>query len=710
MANTLYWIGATSDSLSKYDWNVASNWCVERGSGNTSLVPAYQSPQAGDTVYFGHRVHALSPCLFGGYSGSANSGSWLENGTTGSPSQTVGITNGGVNVIFYTDSRSINETQNYTTLKSIYGLDGATFAGPTGSQQGPYVYTAGLAPICWNNITREKMISQLMVANPHAAYRTRVGSSRNATWGQGYYINSMSFKGARLLNKTSITTDYSTFMDDTNSRYPFPLGGQIWDNSQAYGVSGPTSYIWDGYSYKMSPLERDIQNMTSVYQMSYWGYDKYNGATNGASGAAIGANRAANAWVGGGLSAPTGYTLTGNSRILNGLKLRITSFYAGISNQNFRFGLTAAATDYDGGKWVGPVPQSSAFSVVADKDSYGAMATDVRYDLPHHSYNGHTVANGVVRSVQVVGNGYVRLMGLTAGIVNSDLASSLFVTPTSRLGGVQIYNPLPPSQALANFRYNSESLRMLGNITSSARTAVWGSAGTTAYGFPQQDKILLNLPQMWGFTGADKNVDSGIFSGASAYAYNSRIPQPTITVGTAMWGGTGPTSSNDPGIIAYIPIIESYSKPTTTTTSTRLAGEVWQIRVAGSVTVNTVNDSGSLYGLASPWNGNMNSIINIGVLNGKQGTVIDLKSNPNINNIFFGGVTGTGYNARLVGGLVCGDDTVQILPSAGIALVNTKILFAKQDSRATLRNGVITLNSAVVDGNNLMNDVGASPQ
>ena len=709
MADTLYWIGATSDSLSKYDWNVASNWCKEIGNGNTYLVPASNSPQAGDTVYFGHRVHALSPCLFGGYSGSATSGSWLENGTTGSPSQTVGITNGGVNVYFYTDSRSVNETATYSALKSIYGLDGATFAGPTGTRVGPYVSDTGLAPICWNNITREKMISQLQYINPHAAYSTKVGSLKNANWGSNSKINDMSFKGARLINKNTLTNDFSTYMDDTNSRYPFPLGGLIWSNDQPYGGTGGTSYNWDGYSYKNSPLMQTMNNLTYAYQKSYYGFDVYNGATGGASGASLGANRAANAWVGGGLSAPTGYTLTGNSRILNGLKLRIKSFYAGISNSSVRFGLTSAPTFQT---YVYPVSQSSLFSVVADKDSYGAISTDIRYDQPHHSYNSHTVANGLVRSVNVIGNTNVRLMGITAGIVNSDIASNMFVTPTSRLGGIQLYNPIPPTLAFANFRYNYRPLDMWGNITSSARTAVWGAAGATAYAFPQQDKILLNVPQMYefGLTAVGSvNTVSDIFSGASSYAKSGNTPTPWVTVGARGVTGAGIVVEGV-GQMAYIPIIESYSKPSTTYPYTRLAGEVWNIQVAGSLTVNTVNDSGSVYCLASYNNPNPDSVINLGVLNGKQGTVIDLKTNTNINNIFFGGVTGTGYNARLVGGLVCGDDTVQILPSAGVALVNTKILFAKQDSRATLRTGTLTLNSAFVDGNNLMNDVGASPQ
>ena len=423
---------------------------------------------------------------------------------------------------------------------------------------------------------------------------------------------------------------------------------------------------------------------------------------------ALGANRAANAWVGGGLSAPTGYTLTGNSRILNGLKLRIKSFYAGISNSSVRFGLTSAPSDGYGGQYVYPISQSSLFSVVADKDSYGAICTDIRYDMPHHSYNTHTVANGLVRQVQVVGNTNVRLMGITAGIVNSDIASSLFVTPTSRIGGIQIYNPIPPTQSLANFRYNYRPLDMWGNITTSARTAVWGAAGATAYAFPQQDKILLNLPMMYGFTGGSSvNMDSAIFSGASAYAKSGNTPTPSITVGAR--GASAGVVVEGVGSVSYIPIIESYSKPATTT-STRLAGEVWNIQVAGSLTVNTVNDSGSVYCLASYSNPNKDSVINLGVLNAKQGTVIDLKTNSVINNIFFGGVTGTGYSARLVGGLVCGDDTVQILPSAGVALVNTKILFAKQDTRSTLRTGILTLNTAVADANNLINDVGESPQ
>lgn len=84
MAN-LYWQGAPSGtghtSVAAYDFNVASNWKVQRyGQPVSNWSTSLTAPVAGDQIAVGYPVVARTPLLFGGYTGTMAAGGWGQNG------------------------------------------------------------------------------------------------------------------------------------------------------------------------------------------------------------------------------------------------------------------------------------------------------------------------------------------------------------------------------------------------------------------------------------------------------------------------------------------------------------------------------------------------------------------------------------------------------------------------------------------------------
>lgn len=82
MAN-YQWVGGTGNTISKYDWNVPSNWRIRLWNGQAGtwyyVVPAYApGPEdvAGIGGVFTSNLTCNSPLIFGGYSGSASGGGW----------------------------------------------------------------------------------------------------------------------------------------------------------------------------------------------------------------------------------------------------------------------------------------------------------------------------------------------------------------------------------------------------------------------------------------------------------------------------------------------------------------------------------------------------------------------------------------------------------------------------------------------------------
>jgi len=92
MALTLYWAGSTAAAgLNRFNFNYGPNWKVAAwNKPTTQWLASATGPNPGDTIYVGSQFVALSPILYGGYSGGVTSGTWLINGgTAGSASGTT---------------------------------------------------------------------------------------------------------------------------------------------------------------------------------------------------------------------------------------------------------------------------------------------------------------------------------------------------------------------------------------------------------------------------------------------------------------------------------------------------------------------------------------------------------------------------------------------------------------------------------------------
>jgi len=81
----LYWQGAISGtghtSVAAYDFNVASNWKVQRyGTSPNTWATSLTAPGANDTIYVGGPIVARTPLLFGGYTGTMAAGGWGRDG------------------------------------------------------------------------------------------------------------------------------------------------------------------------------------------------------------------------------------------------------------------------------------------------------------------------------------------------------------------------------------------------------------------------------------------------------------------------------------------------------------------------------------------------------------------------------------------------------------------------------------------------------
>ena len=91
MANrTLFWQGSTAQSISSFDFSVATNWKEYLfRDGKYGVYTPTSSPSYADSAWIGDSwsptgiTSPKSPCLFGGYSGNSSSGQWSIGGATG---------------------------------------------------------------------------------------------------------------------------------------------------------------------------------------------------------------------------------------------------------------------------------------------------------------------------------------------------------------------------------------------------------------------------------------------------------------------------------------------------------------------------------------------------------------------------------------------------------------------------------------------------
>lgn len=626
MATYYHWVGATANSVDKYDWNIASNWIVQSTGINTTTASstpysrATRYPIAGDTVVIGETFHCLSPLLFGGFSGSTghSAGDWGSGYTTGA-------TAGGVNLTVHTD---ILAASSPTTFSILFGVlrNPACNCVYTGLAEGEYWGQTG----SWSkDITDENFIHLLREANPHAPSGTWNRLTGFETAGQPH---EMAFYGSYdHVCHTNTNPGVCVHVDGEYgpkaTKYPFPfLGG---------GLTG-----------------KALQWALGQHRKSYYGYGLGKGKTAddawlASRSDAVNAAAFRNAWIGGGI--------TGSAAALAGTANRAANTPLRLRVQSLRF-LTP-----QGGESINN-PLYADIDLVGDKAADGTIASTVYINQPKASNHAFRLEGGTIRSLDILGDSSVDVVGMTAATVNSEYSSYMRSDSTSRFGGLRI-----KSISMGRDRYNTWSGFHMAGITSGARYAVWGAQATAANKDANASKLILEQPNPYNFDGATLGTALGNQRVGSTMFLN-----PMFAIGVVD-GTTGQT-----GGAATIPTMECNSGAD--------LGSVWQIHYSGPSLITLINDSGSNHVVASPLASKTNSV-QIGTLNGSNGTIVDFRANPNVDNIYFGGTTGSGNSMRIIGGLVSTDDTVSIIPSKGCAFINTKSVDGVIDGRTSHKTG-----------------------
>lgn len=632
MATYYHWVGATANSVDKYDWNIASNWIVQSTGINTTTANstpysrATRSPIAGDTVLIGDTFHCLSPLLFGGFSGSTghSAGDW-GNGYT------AGATAGGVNLTVQTDMLAASSVASWHRIgDQLRNPDGTFYYGL--AMGGPHGASGSFS----QNMSDENFIYLLQNANPHFPFGTynRLTGVPFRSADYGGYAAEMAFYGSydafcQTVNCTHVDGEYGP----RATKYPFPfLGG---------GLTGMA-----------------LQWALGQYRKSYYGYGLGKGGTAddawvASRSDAVNAAALRNAWIGGGIS--------GSAAALAGTANRAANTPLRLRVQSLRF-LTPA---YQAGGETINNPLYADIDLLGDKAADGTIASTIYINQPKATYHAFRLEGGTIRSLDILGDSSVDVVGMTAATVNSEYTSYIRSDSTSRFGGIRI------KSSSATDRYNTYSGWHMAGITSGARYAVWGAQATAANKDANAGKLILEQPSAY-------DINANQIPGVSSTAYVN----PMFAIGVVD-GITGQT-----GGAATIPTMESKS-------GTDL-GSVWQVHFAGPALVQQINDSGSNYVVASPLASKTNSV-EIGTLNGSNGTIVDFRANPDVDNIYFGGTTGSGNSLRIIGGIVSLDDTVSIIPSKGCAFINTKSVDGIVDGRGSHKSGSTQFTSLLGD-------------
>ena len=676
--NIYHWIGATADSVSKYDWNVTNNWLVEDTVANdsttsvsyTKYTRATRYPISGDTVKIGSLFHCLSPILFGGYVGgmthSAANG-WGDGTTSG-------ITGGGVELIIHTDVAATNSPASFNNLYSLLKNEDGSFYY-TANAGGPWGATGSFS----QNMTDYNLVQALLSVNPHMPVGTynrlpTIDASGNyatgasamyvnytidATAGSQYSANNMAFYGAY----DAMCQNYPCAPHEvgeygmTPAKYPFPyLGG---------GLTGDI-----------------LKWATTQYARSFYGYAS--AGSGGGLTTAAGRNEQTtaaarrNAWVGGGISGLTAGGLTGVAvarATENSLRVRHTNLHA-----------LSSPTALNNPLFVD-------LDLVQDKAIDGTISSTVKIDQNLCTNHAFRLEGGIVRELNLIGDANVWAIGTTAASINSDVSTYLRTDTTLRCGGVRI------RWVDGSDRFNTYSGYFMGGITAGARTAVYGTNDDTMVRDSNANKLILEpVGERAGAPAGATQIEpvrsrNGIVAGDQMGQYSLAWQDPMFTIGLI----NGTTAGT-----VVIPTLESSSEYT----------KQWQIHMSGPVSINTIDDTGSNVVLASPLAGVNNRVI-VGNLFGQKGTIVDFRSNPGIDDIILGTVGGTGVGqtscalsqVRLAGGLQCRDDSVTILASAGQVMINTKYVSGK-DVRPSITTGAYAATSQTVNNRAVRDNLG----
>lgn len=431
MAN-FHWVGATGNSVSKYDWNQTSNWWVKETSPTGSYDPSYPAsafsratrlPIAGDMVYIGTELHCLSPLLYGGYSGDAQT----HNGGNWGVGLTTGVTAGGIGFTYLTDIAPSDDSVSlsYSLLAGLTANPGKLFS-----------------PASYGSDT--ELADYLLNVNPHSGL---IGATSAAVYGE------------------------------TSSRYPFPyLGG------------GLTGQIWSWATNQHKQSYRAFIGLGGTGATSYAAANAWvgGGITGAYFGDIISSGGVGDRIAFGALRVRVGAKGMIISSGVPSTTAKSKAFEQKLVNM-------FVACDKGGAGSSSPTAISSKITIDQPYKlghSYVFYGQDITYG-PYITV-GERKGNGLIESIGVKGDCQVQVHGITAAFGIFDLHASTRIGQTSRFGGITIeQRPWGVSTEPARVRYNSWPLVMEGSITGGCIPAIYGGV-TGSISVPAQNKLQLN--------------------------------------------------------------------------------------------------------------------------------------------------------------------------------------------------------------------------
>lgn len=589
-----HWIGATGNSIEKFNWNNINNWAVKLRDRIIRGRTFGRLPQGGDTVKIGTDLHCFSPLLYGGYTGGTGSsgqsglfGNWCQGQTAnsghGSAGYTAGVTGGGIRFVVATDVLAASDSSSISNAIAIGAIDNTTvFSGNAND-----IWSSS-SRIATSTSQNEETVFFNMLAsiNPHAA-------------GIG-------------LSSQAVTTPEA-------SKYPFPyLGGGITN---------------DIYRY-----------LKATWLISYAGQTSTSETT-----------RAANQWIGGGW---TGSESELTTDITKGLTLRLGGAES--------VGTIPALHISPGGPNGSSVAQNRVFNtvinVVGDKVAGGQIITDFSLNTRGNPLHSYVFKNGTMRTIKSKGDAAILLESCTAGTVETDFHNYMAVSPKSVLGGIVIDTDNNDP------RYHPWVLYFSGSLTAGARQATYASGRQR---FPWNNIILANTPPA--------TYSNNYANGMSGFSWSSLNP----LIGIGEYGGTAGPVFDVSGLSASyytsVPGIELYSNTessTTTESDANPANTTYSLEFLGNAVVGSIMAHGANVYYSSKALPDASVYVN--VLTMRSGSTLDFTKNPNMDNFFFGGFTGSGnasgLTAQMVGGILFEDDTCIIRPSVGNQFLNNKFI------------------------------------
>jgi hypothetical protein len=248
-----YWKGSTGGTASNYAWNVPQNWVkVVKPNPYSSFsyfVGATNSvPSGGDDVYIGGFITGptcVSPLVYGGYSGSGNTGSWISNiGGTGPTTA-----QGQLNSLVVGWQTGATGKYPFTTIGGgktiVWDMTGSNFSiGVVGTM------TPGLTP---DSLVGTYYDTLTVLAKNTYETSSSVGDTINSVDANPYTIKLNYALGSTAFSSNLFT---NTVIKGARSLIGLPIQACGWEDG---GSSSKSKMILSGYLNKVQDLSAPCQ-------------------------------------------------------------------------------------------------------------------------------------------------------------------------------------------------------------------------------------------------------------------------------------------------------------------------------------------------------------------------------------------------------------------------------------------------------------------